>query len=964
MTVRLSDCFVFACLALCCGLSTGLATQQAHGVTNNGREQRLLLSAPGSRAAPPVDEEARAAIEKQEETIKKGLSETIAKTAQMSPSEMLEEDAQQVLKNFMPGTRPRPHAALHGLFGISFCISLVWLLTYAFLIYENDREEHLDRWKNRERSPRVEDPRIKHVKPDLVLVFHHPDFDYSDTNSEITEGKVRACMVKDERTGYLSRTEKCLAEAATDSNPMQSFVRSAKSMHKKMSDATYASSALSPRPDASESESGHDEEDPAVKTTLGHVRVALLQDICAALPHTGFEIIAFSSIDNDEIFVCVSIENPEVIREELIRGEMKLQLQHKVVEHLHIGQNPEDRESSPPFVSFDVRLPKNVMGPEATDLDFYKTFHGKHDQGSIISGNERIRLIHRHLSSHLNLDAAKQQGILKDWYPVHSTHWLSDLTACWANLEMLKDLTFVQPLTFIHNYFGARIAFLFAWNGTYCKMLCALVPIALLFELVHFLGDFDVVESSGGILCFSVILVIWSKMAFNYWKREEEYFQVLWNLTGKTDFTVRPSFTGVLKQSPEDSNMMSVQYPKEKYWLRQLATWTITLIFCLVDQVCVYIWISLYDGHMDIVASICLALMIQVFTLLFNTIVSAMNDFENHKYQTDYYSSYLKKLFIFQFVNQFSAFFFIAIKQQYTDFGCPNSDCIMLLRNQLSMTLCLLVIMRIFQVALSSVKVKLIMWWELRTLQKELQDSNRELPVRGFVEEQAKYDEFRIREQIEGMVQLVVALGYVLIFGAVAPIIVPLCFLVFSVQFRLTAYMTTRSSRRPLPRRSLGLGAWEGVIHFIMGFGLVFSGFLLVIYGPSFRGTYLLTKVSGLVAYVALMLLAWQVVALICPATSNGAKLLSSRREHVLKKVAQANEEANIAHLKTQNKGRQASPISADKDPRAVPRMSSRMSVTKYDSGLGTPRAEALYGGEILSEHYDKVPHLVDAKLS
>jgi len=168
-------------------------------------------------------------------------------------------------------------------------------------------------------------------------------------------------------------------------------------------------------------------------------------------------------------------------------------------------------------------------------------------------------------------------------------------------------------------------------------------------------------------LCFSVILVIWSKTAFNYWKREEEYFQVLWNLTGKTDFSIRPSFTGVLKQSPEDSNMMSVQFSKEKYWLRQLATWTVTLIFCLIDQVCVYIWISLYDGHMDIVASICLALMIQVFTLLFNSIVDVMNNFENHKYQADYYSSYLRKLFIFQFVNQFSAFFFIAVKQQYPD---------------------------------------------------------------------------------------------------------------------------------------------------------------------------------------------------------------------------------------------------------------------------------------------------------
>merc|ERR1719487_1844023 len=187
--------------------------------------------------------------------------------------------------------------------------------------------------------------------------------------------------------------------------------------------------------------------------------------------------------------------------------------------------------------------------------------------------------------------------------------------------------------------------------------------------------------------------------------------------------------------------------------------------------------------------------MIQIFTAIYNPVAALLTDNENHKYQVDYYGSYLRKQFIFQFINQFSAYFFIAVKQRHTAFGCPENDCMGLLRAQLTMTLAFLVVMAIVQILMKTIKVSVMLWWEERSLRKELEGTGKEIPARGFVEEQAKYEPFRIREQIEAMVQLVIALGYVLIFGAVAPRIVPLCFCVFAVQFRATAYMTTRSYR-------------------------------------------------------------------------------------------------------------------------------------------------------------------------
>jgi len=236
-------------------------------------------------------------------------------------------------------------------------------------------------------------------------------------------------------------------------------------------------------------------------------------------------------------------------------------------------------------------------------------------------------------------------------------------------------------------------------------------------------------------------------------------------------------------------------------------------------------------------------------------------------------------------------------------------------------------------VCMATVKVKFFIWLEDRALAAECEKEGKEVPLRGFLEEQAKYEEYRIRAQIEGMVQLVVSLGYVLIFGAVAPRIVPLCFCVFVVQLRATAYMTTSSCRRPLPRKSMGLGPWQSIVKFLMGFGVVFSGFLLVTYGPSFHGTFLMTKVSGLILYITFTFVVWELVNLGVPPSSKQAVVLKGRRDHVLHKVSVANEEANIAQLKKKFKKGEADVASGG----------------------------AKLSDEILEGAWDKIPHLVDA---
>merc|ERR1719409_103350 len=89
----------------------------------------------------------------------------------------------------------------------------------------------------------------------------------------------------------------------------------------------------------------------------------------------------------------------------------------------------------------------------------------------------------------------------------------------------------------------------------------------------------------------------------------------------------------------------------------------------------------------SVTTSILLACMMKVFEVVFKVVVKLLNDFENHKYEDDYYNSYIWKSFLFEFVNNYSAFFFITVAHEKDSRKCTNGDCLADLRALLSIAL-------------------------------------------------------------------------------------------------------------------------------------------------------------------------------------------------------------------------------------------------------------------------------------
>jgi hypothetical protein len=870
-------------------------------------------------------------------------------------------EVEMLKKTFLPGMKYSWAPTLVTLAGVGG--SLLWFMIYFRFLYTDDR--HAD--DRLQATEGADDKRqlARHldIRPDMILVFHHPNFDYPD-REELVEGEsLSRCVIEDKGT------EK--SKMLPDTFALIEKIQGHKEEELSMTAMHTMNTTLRKM-----SMTG---EVPTHSVTRGQLREAILRDMYNGLMHWGFDVLVFSSVDGDELFMCVSMHSVETLYHYLAAFHSELQVQPGITQRLGIDLPQDEAASSPPYIRFDQRVVEKLHETKAgrpgtktyegipseeelapgeervlPDTDprhlFRVHYGGKHKGGSIVSSLERIHLIFREISNHLDLDAAKDLGFIADWYPVHTLTLVSQLRRCWANVDLMRDFTFVQPVSLLSEYFGSRVAFRFAWSGLYCKALLALLPLAIMCEMAAFgakqwFGEGKVDRMM--VASFNVVVIVWSKIAYNLWAREEAFFTILWGMsTGHQEQhmsrSVRPSFRGTLTHSILDRNLMEKTYPAHKLFLRWLASTSVTIFFCIMVWMLISFWYKLYEGRMTIAVVLVVSLQIKVFEYIWNVIAPVLAEFENHKYQNDYYDSYLWKHFLFQAVNSYCAFFYMAMNLRFTPRGCPPGGCLRVLRQQLIVIQIIISLTSIASLAFQAYRVELILWQEMfqlrrgqgSTLAQEMrrlwttgisdpdgqpsarspkavrsprsprlpttnetttnssddpeEPEERDLPERSYAEEQSKHAEFRVRQQIEAMCMLVISLGYVLIFGAVAPIMVPFCMGVFVLELRFTALMLTTLTKRTVPRGQLGIGAWKNVVLFVMKVGVAFSGFLLVTYGDTFANARLLAKISAAVAFCVLMVIFWELIDIFLPQTDREVSKLGARRTHVEQRIRQA----------------------------------------------------------------------------
>jgi len=480
----------------------------------------------------------------------------------------------------------------------------------------------------------------------------------------------------------------------------------------------------------------------------------------------------------------------------------------------------------------------------------------------------------------------------------------------------------------LHEYYGAFVTLMFAWNGTMCKFLAALVPLSIIFSCPwgrctltvlfsnwHGMGKDGDWEGmgTGQTLGFSIVLVIWARLAVNGWTREHAYYANNWDNGNSEARLVRPEWKGEEGLSQIDPSVTELHYPLWKSNLKQCVAFSITFFLCGVVTSCVVIWMKTFTGRSDMTSSLCLVAMIKVFEFLYNFVADILTKWENHKHYGEYHNSYLWKQFFFQAVNNYAVFFFLTIQGKDL---CPDKRCLPLLRVQLTLALLIISVCRIAEVGLAIALVKFQIWREIRqhlhgvgsALQEKVAGSLsprgagggyrkshvKSSAVHEYTEEQAKYYTFGRDEHANSRLYLMISLGHVLIFGCVVPIVIPFCFAVFVVNLRSTAYLFSHYGKRDIPRKSTSMNAEMQIVELIRQAGLLFSGFMVVNHSQFFREAAFIARLTGFVVYIVFMTIATAAVDLCYPPQDPMTTNMVERRNLVQRKMHECGRGAKI----------------------------------------------------------------------
>jgi len=165
------------------------------------------------------------------------------------------------------------------------------------------------------------------------------------------------------------------------------------------------------------------------------------------------------------------------------------------------------------------------------------------------------------------------------------------------------------------------------------------------------------------------------------------------------------------------------------------------------------------------------------------------------------------------------------------------------------------------------------------------------------------------------MVQLVIALGFVLFFGAVVPVTIPLCLLVFVISLRSSAYMLLTYTKRPPPRKQMGIGRWRQVIQMFMYGNVLFTAILTISYRPGLRSAPTITKLSVMVLFWLGSEVLWRMVDHLFPAHDASIDVLAARRKCTLKAIARRCERARTEMLAGTSPRKPNSPLPKSAGP-------------------------------------------------
>jgi hypothetical protein len=302
--------------------------------------------------------------------------------------------------------------------------------------------------------------------------------------------------------------------------------------------------------------------------------------------------------------------------------------------------------------------------------------------------------------------------------------WINRLCGCRA-----------QPLGRIRHYFGEKIAFYFGWLEFYTQMLLVPAVIGCIVFAVQVGAGAQDKAVGVSMIIFGGFISLWSTVFAELWKRKSAVYNLAWGTsTYVTQEQPRPAFQGRTRISPTTDERESF-FKDEKSYIYGILGGVLVAgvmivavlvalgsIFVLKEKLSFAVYMSgddkiTYDpSHLvshilptpagfyptiaaalagmkvlgmentntmyvnpetsllpgPAIAGLINAIQIGIMNTLYRKVAIWLNNWENHRTDTDFENHLILKTFLFQFVNSYASFFYIAFVKEAATCVAPS----------------------------------------------------------------------------------------------------------------------------------------------------------------------------------------------------------------------------------------------------------------------------------------------------
>lgn len=194
-----------------------------------------------------------------------------------------------------------------------------------------------------------------------------------------------------------------------------------------------------------------------------------------------------------------------------------------------------------------------------------------------------------------------------------------------------------------------------------------------------------------------------------------------------------------------------------------------------------------------------------------------LNDYENHRTDTNYEDSLIVKIFVFQLINSFSALTYVSFIKIYIGLECSNNDC----TYEAASTLSTVFLSSLISRALLQVVVRKIFQDK-----RERDETSDLLPgvSPSPIEQQYILQEYsELTGTLADFAGLVMQYGFTILFVGAFPLAPTLAFVSGYIQIRIDGWKLCQAHRRPMPKTAEDIGTWQSMISILSVIGVIYN---------------------------------------------------------------------------------------------------------------------------------------------